>query len=73
MNAFVYCIILLFGCRYVSIPNVRFCGPVTVLGSVVDVATMVMEYMVPPINPLIIELVAPAPTLTEDLSPPSCW
>ena len=48
-------------------------GPVvTVLGSVLELATILMEWVAPTISPGIVILVSVCPASTELLIPPSC-
>ena len=54
-------------------PIVMFCGPVTLLESVLELATIVTEYVAPKISPadtLVLASVAPARTVS--VAPPSC-
>ena len=51
------------------------CATVSILGSVLDIATMVMEKVAPTctISPVMVAVVAVGPALSESLCPPSCW
>jgi hypothetical protein len=49
-------------------------GPVvTTLGSVLELATILMEYLAPAISPLITVLLSVFPAVNDFLSPPSVW
>ena len=51
------------------------CAAVSTLGSVLEVATMVMEKVVLTCtnSPVKVAVVALGPALSESLCPPSCW
>ena len=46
---------------------------VTLLGKVLELADMLIEYMAPVISPLILTLVAVSATVSDPPSPPICW
>ena len=55
------------------LPIVRLGPSVTLLGSVLELATILIEYVAPAVSPLITVLLLVFPANTDILSPPSIF